>query len=266
MIKLNDIIKELEFGSQKQFDTYADKHSLRPSTKVTIAGKKTTAGKASNKSVDSKDTTKSNKIIGSETKVETFTEFAKKRLDGATKIANDAKEKGGVAILTYHHFVVKLPIYKMASEGSFSIEEAKEKLQKYADEFCGGKVQMDQIGFQRLVGLIEVYGELVIKYEGRLNEAKPKMVANINAFQAAKVLDKSGKEIAYIADTPNSIAAFIQKYPKANTIQLKIPMYSQKAGKMIKIIKKGTKEWKELEDRSLSPDQKKSMEKNWQIV
>lgn len=195
-----------------------------------------------------------------------FQEFAKKRLKGATKIAGDAKEKGGVAILTYHHFVVKLPIYKMAVEGKFSLEDAKKQLEKYMEEFCGGQTKMDQIGFQRLVGLIEVWGELIIKYEGRLNEAKPKMVGNVNAFQAAKVLDKSGKEIAYIADTPNSIAAFIQKYPKANTIQLKMPMYSQKAGKMVKVIKKGTKEWKELEDKNLSPDQKKNMEQNWQII
>ena len=98
-----------------------------------------------------------------------FVQFATKRLEGATKIAKDAKAKGGVAILTYHHFVVKLPVYKNAVEGKFDINNAKEKLQKYTDEFCSGQVQMDQIGFQRLVGLIEVYGELVIKYEGRLN-------------------------------------------------------------------------------------------------
>ena len=171
MIKLNDIIKELEFGSQKQFDTYADNHSLRPSTKVTIAGKKTTAGKASGKSDDSNDSTTPKVTISkkADSKSDDFIEFSKKRLKGATKIASDAKEKGGVAILTYHHFVVKLPIYKNAVEGKFDINEAKEKLQKYADEFCGGQVQMDQVGFQRLVGLIEVYGELVIKYEGRLN-------------------------------------------------------------------------------------------------
>lgn len=98
-----------------------------------------------------------------------FVEFSKKRLEGATKIAIDAKAKGGVAILTYHHFVVKLPVYKNAVEGKFSIDEGKSKLQKLMEEFCGGQTQMDQIGFQRLVGLIEVYGELVIKYEGRLN-------------------------------------------------------------------------------------------------
>ena len=38
-----------------------------------------------------------------------FEEFASKRYDGAKKIVDNAKEKGGPAILTYHHFVVKLP-------------------------------------------------------------------------------------------------------------------------------------------------------------
>jgi hypothetical protein len=171
MIKLKNIISELEFTSQKQFDNYADNHTMRPSTKVTIAGKKTTAGKASGESDDSNDSAKPKATISkkADSKSDDFIEFSKKRLKGATKIASDAKEKGGVAILTYHHFVVKLPVYKNAVEGKFDINEAKEKLQKYADEFCGGQVQMDQIGFQRLVGLIEVYGELIIKYEGRLN-------------------------------------------------------------------------------------------------
>ena len=99
-----------------------------------------------------------------------FEAFAKKRLEGATKITKDAKEKGGVAILTYHHFVVKLPHYKNAAEGRFNLEKAREEFNGYMEEICGGKVQFDQIGFQRLVGLIEVLGELIIKHENRLNE------------------------------------------------------------------------------------------------
>ena len=99
-----------------------------------------------------------------------FEEFAKKRLEGATKITKDAKEKGGFAILTYHHFVVKLKHYKKAAEGGFNLEQAKQELNGYMEELCGGKVQMNQIGFQRLVGLIEVLGELIIKHENRLNE------------------------------------------------------------------------------------------------
>lgn len=92
-----------------------------------------------------------------------FEEFAKKRLEGATKISNDAKEKGGAALLTYHHFVVKLPYYKNASEGKFDLNDSQLELKKYLDELCNLNAQMNQIYFQRLVGLIEVLGELIIK-------------------------------------------------------------------------------------------------------
>ena len=50
-----------------------------------------------------------------------FEEFAEKRKGGATKIADNAKEKGGVSMLTYHHFVVKLPYYKKAAEGKLDL-------------------------------------------------------------------------------------------------------------------------------------------------
>ena len=37
---------------------------------------------------------------------ETFEEFAKTRGEGAAKIASNAEEKGGLALLTWHHFKV----------------------------------------------------------------------------------------------------------------------------------------------------------------
>ena len=94
-----------------------------------------------------------------------FEEFAKKRLEGAAKIAKDARDKGGAAMLTYHHFVVKLPHYKTASEGRFDVEAAKSKLKTHLDELCELGSDMEQIRFQELVGLIEVLGELIIKYK-----------------------------------------------------------------------------------------------------
>jgi hypothetical protein len=92
-------------------------------------------------------------------------DFAEKRLKGATKIATDAKEKGGPAILTYHHFVVKLEHYKKAVEGNFSLEETVSLYNKYMDELH--KLMQEDvpnpIDFQRIVGLLEVFGELIIK-------------------------------------------------------------------------------------------------------
>jgi hypothetical protein len=89
-----------------------------------------------------------------------FDEFAEKRMNGAEKIANTAKEKGGPSILTYQHFVVKLPYYKKAGEGKFdekkSIEEFKKTLKSIS-------LEMTQKEFQTEVGRLEVLGELIIK-------------------------------------------------------------------------------------------------------
>jgi hypothetical protein len=94
-----------------------------------------------------------------------FTDFAGKRFEGAAKIASDAKEKGGAALLTYHHFAVKLKHYKEASEGGFDLDKAKED---YAEQMKQLHALMDSdkpdpIEFQKIVGLIEVLGELIIK-------------------------------------------------------------------------------------------------------
>ena len=100
-----------------------------------------------------------------EGKEENFQEFAEKRLGGATKIVDNAKEKGGPSMLTYHHFVVKLPYYKKASKGKFDLEESKVEFKKHLDKLCDVGNEMGQVEFQKLVGLIEVLGELIIKHK-----------------------------------------------------------------------------------------------------
>ncbi len=99
----------------------------------------------------------------SEQKDKKFCEFAEKRLGGATKIAESAKEKGGPAMLTYHHFVVKLPYYKKAAAGNFDLEETKKEYKECLDRLCDLGSNINQIEFQKLVGKIEVLGELIIK-------------------------------------------------------------------------------------------------------
>jgi hypothetical protein len=47
-------LKEIDFRNQDQFDSYNKQHKLRPDTKVTIAGKPTTAGKAAQNSEPAK--------------------------------------------------------------------------------------------------------------------------------------------------------------------------------------------------------------------
>jgi hypothetical protein len=89
-----------------------------------------------------------------------FMEFAEKRGAGAAKIAATAHEKGGPALLTWHHFKVKAPYYKKATEGKFDEVKAKKEFSETLKKISLG---MSQIEFQREVGRLEVLGELLIK-------------------------------------------------------------------------------------------------------
>lgn len=91
---------------------------------------------------------------------ETFKEFATMRGKGAAKIASTAEEKGGLALLTYHHFKVKAPYYKKATEGKFDEEAAKKEFDNTIKSISLG---MTAIEFQREVGRLEVLGELLIR-------------------------------------------------------------------------------------------------------
>lgn len=101
-----------------------------------------------------------------EEKKPSFEEFAEKRFGGAEKITNNAKEKGGPALLTYHHFKVKLPYYEKASEGKFDLDKSKIEYKKLLDKLYSSTkdgMKIGQIAFQELVGKLEVLGELIIK-------------------------------------------------------------------------------------------------------
>lgn len=96
-------------------------------------------------------------------------DFAQKRLGGATKIASDAKEKGGPAILTYHHFAVKLPYYKEASEGKFDMSKAQSEYDSHMNQLheLMKSETPNEVEFQKIVGLLEVLGELIIKQKNQ---------------------------------------------------------------------------------------------------
>ena len=97
---------------------------------------------------------------------ESLETFSENRLAGATKIAQGAKEKGGDALLTYHHFKVKLPYYKQGVDGDLDFAQIEAEYKKKLNElYMSTKNDMDigQIDFQELVGEIEVLGELLIR-------------------------------------------------------------------------------------------------------
>ena len=103
------------------------------------------------------------KIIITESQLQrlSFDQFADKRMGGAKKIANTAKEKGGPSMLTYHHFIVKLPYYKKASEGKFDLKDAKKEFNETLKKIS---MDMNQTEFQKEMGRLEVLGELIIKH------------------------------------------------------------------------------------------------------
>lgn len=101
-----------------------------------------------------------------EEKTTDFEEFAEIRMGGAEKISSNAKEKGGLSMLTYHHFVVKLPYYKKASEGKLNMEDAEKEYKQLLEKLYSSTkrgMNIGQVEFQKLVGKIEVLGELLIK-------------------------------------------------------------------------------------------------------
>lgn len=102
-----------------------------------------------------------------EEKGDPFREFAQGRHDGAKKIADTAKEKSGNSMLTYHHFVVKLPYYKRAAAGKFDPAGAQREhrtLTRKLGALLKSIQPADQIPFQKLMGQLEVLGELIIAH------------------------------------------------------------------------------------------------------
>jgi hypothetical protein len=91
---------------------------------------------------------------------DTFESFADTREAGAEKIVDNAKSKGGLALLTWHHFKVKLPYYKKAAAGKFDLDAAKTEFDATYKKIS---TAMSQIEFQREVGRLEVLGELIIR-------------------------------------------------------------------------------------------------------
>ena len=102
----------------------------------------------------------------SEAKEGDMSDFAETRGAGAKKIADGAKEKGGLALLTYEHFKVKLPYYRKAEE-AFNAAEAKREYIKLCKELHSHMDEIekvDQDWFQRHLGKMEVLGELLIQH------------------------------------------------------------------------------------------------------
>ena len=92
-------LKEIDFKNQDQFDAYVKQHELRPATKVTIAGKVTTAGQAAKDSKPTKGSSVFGKdsggsVFGKSDGMETVKSIAAKTGLRATAVAGWADENG----------------------------------------------------------------------------------------------------------------------------------------------------------------------------
>jgi hypothetical protein len=87
-------------------------------------------------------------------------DFAGTRLKGAEKIADTTLKAGGLSLLTYKHYKVKLPYYKKAADGKLDKDAAKKEFEETLKSISLG---MTQTQFQTEVGRLEVLGELLIE-------------------------------------------------------------------------------------------------------
>jgi len=86
--------------------------------------------------------------------------FASTRLKGAEKIADTTLKAGGLSLLTYKHYKVKLPYYKKAAANKLDKETAKKEFEETLKSISLG---MTQSQFQIEIGRLEVLGELLIE-------------------------------------------------------------------------------------------------------
>jgi len=91
---------------------------------------------------------------------QTIEEFASTRLKGAEKIADTTQEAGGLSLLTYKHYKVKLPYYEKTAAGELDKEAAKKEFEETYKKIS---LDMTQTEFQTEMGRLEVLGELLIE-------------------------------------------------------------------------------------------------------
>jgi hypothetical protein len=102
-----------------------------------------------------------------ESKNEAMVEFFTKRKVGAEKIAAEARNKGGPAMLTAWHFAAKKRPYEEVID---AIKANKPK--SYYDSKCRAGLhkimcgRMGQKQFQEAMGIAEVYGEALAELFG----------------------------------------------------------------------------------------------------
>jgi hypothetical protein len=135
-----------------------------------------------------------------------FEEFAGAREAGAEKIVDNAKKKGGFAMLTWHHFKVKLPYYKKAAAGKFDLAEAKREFKR---TYAMISTKMSQVEFQTEMGRLEVLGELILREEAKSKKTNESQVMSYSEFLSEKKVNS-----AYLTKDAAEMKSEIRKHAK----------------------------------------------------
>jgi hypothetical protein len=188
-----------------------------------------------------------------------------------SKFGIDAKEEmfGGKdkfgsipSVSFFANKVINEELYKVAGKPVTLIKGKKSDATDWKVKFQNGK----ETSLSDVLALIKPFPKGVhwrYKNLESVNEAKPAVVGNVNAFGPSKVLGKGGKVLGFVPDTPNAIATLIQDYPNVQAIEFKSPFFFD--FNSYKSIKKGDKAWKELMSRGVDKATKAALKKDFQL-
>lgn len=179
-------LKEIDFRNQDQFDDYVKNHELRPDTKVTIAGKTTTAGQAAKNSEPTKGTSVFGKdsggdVFGNTPKsdgMETVKSIAAKTGLRVQAVAGWADENGinlSKVADAIDSKKLKPMDFMTAVSGNPGNKYAKDIIAKYSQSTSKSNMDVDSVVYNKktntvgIVRLADERGETKTDADGNVN-------------------------------------------------------------------------------------------------
>ena len=200
-------LKEIDFRNQDAFDAYEKQHSLRPDTKVTIAGKPTTAGQAAQKtgsSVFGKD--KGGDVFGKSDSMATVNSIAAKTGLRAQAVAGWADENGvnlSKVSADIDSKKLKPMDFMTAVVGNPGNKYAKDIIAKYSQSGSSSNMGVDSVVYNKktntigIVRMADERGETKTDADGNVNtdELEPFNPMQYPHQKKAQVAPSTKKEI-----------------------------------------------------------------------
>ena len=204
-------LKEIDFRNQDQFDDYVKNHELRPDTKVTIAGKTTTAGQAAKNSEPTKGTSvfgkdKGATVFGKSDGMETVKSIAAKTGLRTQAVAGWADENG-VNLSKVADAIDSKKLKPMdlmtAVSGNPGNKYAKDIISKYSQSASNVNMGVDKVVYNKrtntigIVRLADEKGETKTDADGNVNtdELEPFNPMQFPHQKNAQVAPSTKKEI-----------------------------------------------------------------------